>query len=122
MPRFARFVIILFFICCATTLVLADDWPSWRGPTTDGHTKETNLPIKWDAKSVVWKTALPGVGQSSPAVFGERIFLTAHLEKGKKRIVLCVDRAKGKILWQEESWAGIAEPTHQMNGWASATC
>jgi outer membrane protein assembly factor BamB len=48
--------------------------------------------------------------------------LTAALDKGKKRIVLCVDRKNGEILWQQEAWAGVPEASHQMNGWASATC
>ncbi len=71
---------------------------------------------------VVWKTALPGVGQSSPCIVGNRIFLTAALENGKQRVVLCVDRIKGNILWQEIAWTGVPEPSHKMNGWASATC
>ena len=119
MPRFA---ILLAFAFCATTLVLADDWPSWRGPQGNGHSRETNLPTRWDAKSIVWKTALPGVGQSSPIVWQERVFLTSALEQGKKRIVLCVDRTTGKIVWQQEAWAGAPEPSHKMNGWASSTC
>jgi outer membrane protein assembly factor BamB len=123
MTRFsARLATLLLFSLCATTLVLADDWPSWRGPQGNGHSKEGNLPTKWDAKSVVWKTALPGIGQSSPCIVGNRIFLTAALEKGKKRVVLCVDRNKGNIVWQEIAWTGVPEPSHQMNGWASATC
>lgn len=122
MPRTARIAILVAFTCCVTTFVLADDWPSWRGPQGNGHTKETKLPTKWDAKSVVWKTALPGIGQSSPVLSGERIFLTAALDKGKKRVVLCVDRNKGSIVWQQEAWAGDPEPSHAMNLWASSTC
>ena len=119
---FTRFGTLIFFTCCATTFALAEDWPGWRGPATDGHSKDTALPVKWNAKSVVWKTALPGVGQSSPVISGDRIFLTAALNKGEKRVVLCVDRKNGKILWQEEAWSGVPEKTHVMNGWASATC
>ncbi|MSQ93900.1 MAG: hypothetical protein EXR98_05005 [Gemmataceae bacterium] len=114
--------LILVFTALASTAVLADDWPAWRGPERSGHTKETGLPTQWSAKSVVWKTALPGQGQSSPVVWGDRIFLTAALDKGKKRIVFCVDRTKGNILWQEVAWEGVPEPSHPMNGWASATC
>jgi outer membrane protein assembly factor BamB len=119
MPRIAVLVVFSFI---ATTLVFADDWPTWRGPHGNGHSSETNLPVKWDAKSIVWKTALPGIGQSSPVVKGDRIFLTSYLDKGKKRVLLCVERATGKILWQQEAWSGVPEKTHQMNGWASATC
>lgn len=123
MARFlTRFGMLFVFAGCATTFVCADDWPSWRGPAGDGHSKESKLPVKWDATSILWKSALPGEGQSSPVVVGERIFLTAALDNGKKRVVLCVDRRGGKILWQREAWAGVPEKSHDMNGWASATC
>ena len=123
MPRFtARFAFLLLLTGYSTAPAVADDWPSWRGPAGDGHTKESGLPTRWDAKSVLWKTALPGEGQSSPVVWGDRIFLTAALQKGKKRVVLCVDRHKGNILWQDEAWAGTPEKSHELNGWASATC
>ncbi len=97
-------------------------WPRWRGPDGNGQSAETNLPVKWTADSIVWKTPLPGSGQSSPVIWGDRIFLTSALDSGKTRVVLCVDRRKGKILWQKEAWKGTPEATHAQNGWASATC
>jgi outer membrane protein assembly factor BamB len=100
----------------------ADSWPSWRGPQGNGHSQESGLPVRWDEKSVLWKIALPGSGQSSPIIWGERIFLTAALDNGKKRLVLCIDRRKGDILWQDEAWTGDPEKSHKMNGWASASC
>jgi outer membrane protein assembly factor BamB len=114
---------VICLICgLSSSFVRADDWPSWRGPRGDGHSTEKDIPIRWDAKSIVWKTPLPGSGQSSPVVWGERIFLTAALDKGKKRIVFCVDRKTGSILWQREAWSDVPEPSHAMNGWASPTC
>ena len=116
------------FIAClialtAVNIARADgDWPQWRGPSGNGHTEEKGIPVRWDAKSVAWKTALPGAGQSSPVVWGDRVFLTSALDKGAKRLVLCVDRKTGSILWQDEAWSGSPEPSHKMNGWASATC
>src|SRR5947208_13341707 len=73
------------------------NWPGWRGPQQDGHSSETDLPVKWSAEDVLWKTQLPGVGQSSPIIWGDRIFLTSALEKGKERLVFCVDRKSGQI-------------------------
>jgi outer membrane protein assembly factor BamB len=117
---FLSLVVSLF--CLASSLGHAGaDWPQWRGPLGDGHSTE-KVPVRWEAASVVWKTALPGSGQSSPIVWGDRIFLTAAQDKGAKRLVLCVDRLKGAILWQREAWSGTPEPSHVMNGWASATC
>jgi outer membrane protein assembly factor BamB len=98
------------------------NWPGWRGPAGDGHSAETGIPVRWDAHAVVWRTPLKGRGQSSPVVWGERIFLTTALEDGKQRQVVCLDRKTGKVLWEQVAWTGTPEKSHAMNGWASATC
>ena len=59
----------------------AANWPQWRGPQNAGVSEEKNLPTEWGAdKNVVWKTALPGRGHSSPIVWDNRIFLTTSIE------------------------------------------
>jgi outer membrane protein assembly factor BamB len=98
------------------------NWPRWRGPTQDGHSSDERLPTKWSAADIVWKTALPGIGQSSPIVWGDRIFLTAAEGQGAERLVFCVDRQTGKLLWKQTAWKGKPEPSHALNGWASASC
>ena len=100
----------------------AEDWHGWRGPQQNGHSTETGLPSQWNAGSVAWKVDLPGSGQSSPVTHGNLIFLTSSLDGGNRRVVLAVDREKKEIAWQKEVWKGKAEPSHNMNGWASATC
>ena len=107
---------------CQAAIAADGDWPQWRGPASDGHSAETNVLVKWDESSITWKTSLPGNGQSSPVIAGDRIFLTAEIGKGRERVVFCVDRNSGKIVWQETVWTGEPEKTHAMNGWASATC
>ena len=74
------------------------NWPGWRGPRGDGHSLEKGLPVEWSSRSVVWKKTLNGEGQSSPTIWGKRIFLTAALERGRKRVVMCLDRTNGKVL------------------------
>lgn len=98
------------------------NWPRWRGPHQTGHAKEEGLPTTWDNRSVAWKVDLPGRGQSSPIIWGERIFLTSALENGRQRVVFCVNRSDGRILWKRIAWTGQPEPSHRMNGWASSTC
>lgn len=98
------------------------NWSRWRGPLENGHWSATEVPLKWTDANVVWKADLPGVGQSSPIVWNERIFLTAANDGGRERIVFCVARDSGKILWQQSAWKGQPEPSHAMNGWASASC
>lgn len=116
------FVTAFFCLLSQSSFSADGDWPSWRGPLHNGHCAETNVPTTWDAKSVVWRCELPGEGQSSPTIWGDLIFLTTALEKGRQRVVLCVDRTTGKIVWQEVVWTGEPEKSHAMNGWASATC
>lgn len=97
------------------------NWPRWRGPLENGHATDPHVPVRWSDADVAWKTALPGDGQSSPIIWGDRIFLTAALEKGAKRLVLAVDRRDGKLVWEQTAWTGTPEPSHGMNGWASST-
>src|SRR6187401_759430 len=98
------------------------NWPRWRGPLQDGHSAETDLPVKWSAENILWKSDLPGSGQSSPVIWVDKIFLTSYLDQGAERLVFCVERATGKILWKQSAWKGEPEKVHAMNGWASATC
>ena len=57
--------------------LVADDWPSWRGPSHNGSRAGKNYPTKWSPDSVAWKAELPGKGASCPIVWKERIFLTS---------------------------------------------
>jgi outer membrane protein assembly factor BamB len=113
----------LAFVLVSSVALAADsNWPRWRGPRGDGHATGTETPTRWDPTSVLWKTPLPGNGQSSPTIWGDRIFLTSALENGKQRVVFCVDARDGKIVWQKVAWTGEPEKSHNMNGWASASC
>ncbi|MCE9606987.1 MAG: PQQ-binding-like beta-propeller repeat protein [Planctomycetia bacterium] len=116
------FVVLIASVLPTAPGVPGAHWPRWRGPLEDGHSQETDIPTKWSNADVVWKTPLPGSGQSSPIVWGDRIFLTSALEDGKQRVVYAVDRKTGKILWQHTAWTGEPEKLHAWNSWASSTC
>jgi outer membrane protein assembly factor BamB len=120
----ARCAIFLIVLNLSWGLFAADDanWPRWRGPHQNGHTSDTKLPARFMPEDIAWKCSLPGIGQSSPVVWGDRIFLTAALEQGQQRLVFCVARGTGEILWRQSAWKGEPEKVHVMNGWASATC
>src|SRR5437764_14098564 len=71
----------------------AEDWPGWRGPRGDGTSRETGLPLRWNATdNIKWKTPIPGSGYSSPIVWGDRVFLTACRESRQERVLFCLDR------------------------------
>lgn len=58
-------------------IVSAEDWPQFRGPSGQGLSTETGLPVEWsETKNVAWKVPVPGRGWSSPVVAGGRVWLT----------------------------------------------
>ena len=76
----------------------AEDWPGWRGPRGDGTVTDTGFPLNWTAtENVKWKARLPGTGHSSPVVWKGKVFVTACVEAEQTRVLLCLDRATGKI-------------------------
>jgi outer membrane protein assembly factor BamB len=105
-----------------TGAAAAAEWPGWRGPRGDGVSDEKNLPLRWSrTDNVAWKVAIPGRGYSSPIVWGDRVFLTTCVEKNLKRLLLCLNRADGKILWQRVVLTSKLERKHQLNSYASST-
>jgi len=116
---------MLSALLLGSTLLAADtssNWPRWRGAAGTGHSSETNIPVRWEPTSIVWKVPVKGSGQSSPIVWGDRLFLTTAIDSGAGRVVLCVDRKNGKTLWEKEVWKGTPEKSHAQNGWATACC
>src|SRR4051812_12635358 len=92
---------------------LGGDWPRWRGPSGDGVTADTDLPQTWSpSQNVTWKAPLPGPGNSSPVVLGDRVFVTCASDKGALRSVLCFDRSDGKVRWRKDTPFKGEEPTH----------
>lgn len=110
------------FVAMVSVAPAAEPWPQWRGPHGDGRVTDVAPPVTWSEKNIDWKVALPGIGQSSPVVWDDRIFLTSAEDRGAERLVFALDRGTGKLLWKQTAWKGTPEPSHQMNGWASATC
>ncbi len=88
-----------FFILATYSIVLADNWPQWRGPQGNGVAAAGAYPIKFASdENVAWKAAMPGRGSSTPAVWGKRIFVTCGID-GQDGL-LCFD-TNGKELWRK---------------------
>src|SRR5262245_36532712 len=67
----------------------AENWPAWRGPQASGVSTDRNLPVKWSVtENVRWKTPLPEPGNSTPIIWGNRIFITQAIDEENKRTVM----------------------------------
>ena len=84
--------------------LFADNWAEWRGPDGNGVCHEKGLPTKWDKSNVVWKVDLPGESASTPAVWGEHIFVTAV--DGDDHVAYCFG-TDGKLKWKHAVAQGV---------------
>ncbi|HET7294013.1 MAG TPA: PQQ-binding-like beta-propeller repeat protein [Vicinamibacteria bacterium] len=127
-------------------------WPGWRGQGQGLAAADTRIPLEWnETKNVLWKSALPGRGLSSPIVWGDRIFLTTAVEGdvvpdvqrmrhfqpdgtefrhpdalGDDRKhgleLLALDARSGRLLWQRRLWEGVPSGArHKKGSFASPT-
>ncbi|MHC4119254.1 MAG: PQQ-binding-like beta-propeller repeat protein [Planctomycetota bacterium] len=99
----------------------AEAWPCWRGPRGDGTCIEKNIPTRWEPSAALWTTELPGKGHASPIVWGDRVLTVTALSATKDRMLICLDRNTGKILWQRIVVRGPLEKLHKENSYASGT-
>ena len=106
-----------------TLLLPASDWPQFRGPTGQGVSDETGLPLNWsETTNVRWKIPIPGKGWSSPVVQGDRIWLTTATEEGRSLRAIAVDRNSGAILKNVEIFLlKSAKLANSKNSFASPT-
>jgi outer membrane protein assembly factor BamB len=125
-----RVLAVLLFLTCAGGFAINEvNWPYWRGVASDGMAVG-DAPLHWsETENVRWKTDIPGRGNSSPVIWGDRIFITTAIKTGTPSgqeepkpastpapkfqmstpgpqaehqfVVLCLDRKTGKILWQQ---------------------
>ncbi len=97
-------------------------WPHWRGPTGQGLAEGKGYPDTWsDKENVVWKVQVPGRGNSSPIVWGDRIFLTTARDDGNQISVLSYRRSDGKLLWESKIPGRKPARVYWKNSHASGT-
>lgn len=107
------------------------NWPAFRGPDARGIAEGFPTPTAWNvekSQNILWKTPIPGLGHSSPIVWGHRVYITTAIsskEKPELRIglygdvapvlddtvhtwkVYCLDKRTGKILWEQTACKGV---------------
>ncbi|HEY3440960.1 MAG TPA: PQQ-binding-like beta-propeller repeat protein [Paludibaculum sp.] len=128
------------------TPLLAQNWPGFRGPDARGVAESAKLPTRWNVESgenILWKTAIPGLGLSSPVVWGDLIFVTTAISSNPQMVfesqlkgapdyrqdtaeqefrVIALDKRTGRIVWNQ--LAAKSKPRvlrHPHNSYASPT-
>jgi outer membrane protein assembly factor BamB len=85
------------------SLLSAEDWMQWRGPSFNGTTTETGLPVKFGPEEgVAWSVPMAGASASTPIVAGNRVFLSSADTDAQSLHAVCLDRLTGKTLWQHK--------------------
>ncbi len=95
------------------------NWPRFRGPGGSGISDAATIPVTWTDKDYNWKVTLPGTGNSSPVIWGKRIYITCG-DANATRMVICLDAATGAKLWQRD-YPSKKFGQHGDNSYASAT-
>ncbi len=141
--RLSIFAILL--IGLSLNVVNAQNWPTFRGEFARGVADDQALPDKWDiktGKNVRWRTEIPGMGHSSPVIWGDRVFLTSAVAENVPGLVLgdeggidmvkdsasfswrlyCLDKISGEILWFKEAFKGAPRASrHVKSSQANST-
>src|SRR5262245_60343577 len=82
--RTGRSIALGVFLIVFSATARSEDWPQFRGPSASGLTTESQLPTEWSAeKNVKWKSRIPGVGWSSPVVWGDKVFVTTAITENQ---------------------------------------
>lgn len=132
--RFAPALLLYAALSCpvfAETPGKSGNWPSFRGPSAAGVADGFPAPVSWNveaSKGVRWKTPIPGLGHSSPIVWGDRVFITSAIsgradaklkvglygdiapvedDTSHAYMVYCLDKKTGKILWERTAYKGV---------------
>lgn len=120
----------LALLFSSASLLIAADWPEFRGPDAQGSSVATGLPLYWGpSQHIVWKETVPGIGWSSPVVAGDRIFFTTAVPVGgvesatadRSLRALALDAASGKPVWNVEIFTSSSPRAHRKNSHASPT-
>jgi outer membrane protein assembly factor BamB len=143
--RFLAFALLMFLVCLAPASASSPQhWPQFRGTGSLGVAEDPKLPDKWSTtENVAWKIEVPGVGWSSPIVWGDRIFVTSVINSDPKEapkkglyfggerpapkdehrwMVYALDFKTGRILWEKEVFrAAPSFSRHLKNSYASET-
>ena len=119
-----RSMLVVAVILSISTYSKAENWPGWRGPRGDGSSLDKSAPTKWDGTTgdnIHWKSRIPGIGHSSPIIWKDRVFVASCNTETKHRLLVCVDKNSGELVWTKNVLNARLEKKHSLNSFASCT-
>lgn len=124
-PSLRQVRLAFLLLVVATQSAMAGEWPQFRGPGARGVADGTALPTQWNGETgegILWRTSIPGLGHSSPVIWGDKLFVTTAVseqddvgirtglygdidpvedDSRHRYEVYCLDRNTGEILWKQ---------------------
>ncbi|MEX0724746.1 MAG: PQQ-binding-like beta-propeller repeat protein [Planctomycetaceae bacterium] len=116
----SRAAILSALLFSVQTSLAAQEWPRFRGPNGTGESEAATIPGRWTDDDYNWNIELPGVGNSSPVLWGNRLFILSADPKTALRYVLCYDADTGENLWTRE-YESTPHQLHSFSSYASST-
>jgi len=101
-------------------LALGQNWPRFRGPNGAGVSDATTIPVRWTSEDYQWRVELPGIGYSSPVIWGDRVFATSAEEEDASQMIHCLRTSDGGLIWKRD-FPSTTHAKHQFNCYASST-
>ena len=92
----------LFCVLLLSASATCQEWTRFRGPNGTGVSEEKTIPVKWSAEEVNWKVELPGIGHSSPVIWGDRLFIQSADPTNATQHILCYNAMNGRKIWQRD--------------------
>jgi outer membrane protein assembly factor BamB len=112
-----------FALLLSLALTRGEDWPCFRGPSHNGKSPATKLPLTWsETNHIKWKTDVHGKAWSCPVVAGNQVWVTTATKDGKQLSIVQLNRDTGKIE-RDEILFEVETPQfcHDFNSYASPT-
>ena len=97
-----RLVFVVALFAALTVAPVLANWPQWRGPSLNGVSTETGLPVTWSAtEGIAWKLPMPSRSGSTPIIWGDLIFLNVAMEQSTGALELwAIDRNTKGPIWK----------------------
>ena len=100
--------------------VVGQEWTRFRGPNGSGQSDAEGIPTTWTSNDYLWRVKLPGIGYSSPVIWGNRVFVTCAIEEDATRIIRCLDTSDGGLIWKRRFESSTYKKS-PLNSYAAAT-